>query len=292
VVKVCPGKKSSGILKREAEMVKTSTNSAKSVLFADNDALLLEAVGDFLRASGFEVHLAQDGLRALEICRKNVPDFVILDIVMPRIDGARVCWFIRQDPKIKDTPIIVFSSLSGQDFRNFPQLSADAYVAKGPLPIACDNLIQAIRRIEGQGRQSTAADSGIIGYNQVRPRKMIQEMLDERRHYANVLRALGAGVVELDPTGRISLANPGACRILKAKEVQLVGENLTSFISPQDRKALQDLFAEFAKAAEPQRCRITVHLGDASVPLQVCAIMEGRDCESILVILESAETGS
>jgi CheY-like chemotaxis protein len=259
------------------------------VLFADNDLLLLEAVGDFLRASGFQVHLAQDGLQALEICRKEKPDFVILDIVMPRIDGARLCWFIRQDPKLKDTPIIVFSSLSGQDFRNFPQLSADAYVAKGPLPIACEHIIQAIRKIEGEGRQSQTVDSGIIGYNRVRPRKMIQEMLDDRRHFLNVLRSLGAGVLELDPTGRIAMANPGACKILKAKEVQLVGEPLVSFVSPQDRKALQDLFAELAEATEPQRCRIQAHLGDGAFPLQICAIMEGKECESILVIIESAD---
>ena len=263
---------------------------AKSVLFADNDVLLLEAVGDFLRASGFQVFLAQDGLEGLEICRKEKPNFVILDIVMPRIDGARLCWFIRQDPKLRDTPIIVFSSLSGQDFRNFPQLSGDAYVAKGPLPIACEHIIQAIRKLDGEGRQASADESGIIGYNHVRPRKMIQEMLDERRHYANVLRSLGAGVLELDPTGRIAMANPGACKVLKAKEVQLVGESLTSFISLQDRKALQDLFAEFAKATEPQRCRINVQLGDGSAPLQVCAIMEGKACESILVIIESADT--
>jgi CheY-like chemotaxis protein len=262
---------------------------AKSVLFADNDLLLLEAVGDFLRASGFQVFLAQDGLQALEICRKEKPHVVILDIVMPRIDGARVCWFIRQDPKLRDTPIIVFSSLSGQDFRNFPQLSADAYVAKGPLPISCEHILQAIRKLEGEGRQAAAADSGIIGYDHVRPRKMIQEMLDERRHFANVLRALGAGVVELDPAGRIAMANPGACKILKAKEFQLVGEPLTSFIAAQDRKALQDLFAEFGKAAEPQRCRINVRLGDGIVPLQICGIMDGKECESILVIIESAD---
>jgi CheY-like chemotaxis protein len=263
------------------------TASGKSVLFADNDQLLLEAVGDFLRASGFQVHLAQDGLQALEICRREKPHVVILDIVMPRIDGARVCWFIRQDPKLRDTPVIVFSSLSGQDFRNFPQLSADAYVAKGPLPIACENILQAIRKFEGKGRQPAAADSGIIGYDQLRPRRMIQEMLDERRHYANVLRALGAGVLELDPAGRISAANPGACKMLKTKEFQLVGESLTSFVAPADRKALQDLFAEFAKSAEPQRCRITVRVGDGSVPLQICGIMDGNECESILVIMEA-----
>ena len=131
-------------------------------------------------------------------------------------------------------------------------------------------------------------DSGVVGYKDVRPRRMIQEMLDDRRHYANVLRALGAGVLELDPNGRIFMANPGACRILKAKEIHLVGEPLTSFVSVQDRKTLQDLFAEFAGATEPQQCRLDVRLGDTTVPLRLCAIIDGDACGSILVIVESS----
>jgi CheY-like chemotaxis protein len=258
----------------------------KSVLIADNDLLILEVVSDFLRASGFLVSVAHDGLEALELCRKERPDFVILDIVMPKIDGARTCWLIRQDPKLRNTPIIAFSSLSPQDFRNFPELSADAYVAKGPMPMACEHILQAIRKLEKAERSSV--DSGVVGYKDVRPRRMIQEMLDERRHYANVLRALGAGVLELDPNGRIYMANPGACRILKTKEIHLVGEPLASFVSVQDRKTLQDLFVEFAAATEPQQCRLDVRLGDATIPLRLCAIIDGTVCGSILVIVESA----
>jgi len=260
--------------------------SAKSILFADNDRLLLEAVGDFLRASGFQVHLAQDGLQALDICRKERPDIVILDVVMPLLDGARVCWLIRQDPSLRDTPVIAFSSLSAQDYRNFPELSADAYVAKGPLPTACEHLLQAIRRFEAEGRQPV--ESGIIGYSNVRPRQIIQEMLDERRHYVSVLRSLGAGVLELDPKGRIIMANAGACRILKAREMHLIGEALTSFAAERDLGVLRDLLAEMAKATEPQRCRIEVDLRESRVPLQLCAIVESEICASILVIIESA----
>jgi CheY-like chemotaxis protein len=259
---------------------------AKSILFADNDRLLLEAVGDFLRASGFRVLLAPDGLQALDLCRKERPDIVILDVVMPLLDGARVCWLIRQDPALRDTPVIAFSSLSAQDYRNFPELSADAYVAKGPLPAACDHLLQAIRRFEAEGRQPV--ESGIIGYATVRPRQIIQEMLDERRHYGSVLRALGAGVLELDPTGRIIMANAGACRILKAREMHVIGEALTSFLTDRNREVLRDLLAEMAKATEPHRCRIEVDLPEARVPLQLCAIVEGDACSSILVIIESA----
>lgn len=257
----------------------------KSVLIADNDLLILEVVGDFLRASGFQVSVAHDGLEALELCRKERPDFVILDVVMPKIDGARTCWLIRQDPALRNTPIIAFSSLSPQDFRNFPELSADAYVAKGPMPITCEHIVQAIRNLEN--RERPPVDNGVVGYKDVRPRRMIQEMLDERRHYASVLRAIGAGVLELDPNGRIFMANPGACRILKAKEIHLVGEPLTSFVSVQDRKTLRDLFVEFAGATEPQQCRLDVRLGDTTVPLRLCAIIDGSACGSILVIVES-----
>ena len=259
----------------------------KSVLIADNDLLILEVVGDFLRASGFQVSVAHDGLEALELCRKERPDFVILDVVMPKIDGARACWLIRQDPVLRNTPIIAFSSLSPQDFRNFPELSADAYVAKGPMPITCEHILQAIRKLEKK-EEGPSVDSGVVGYKDVRPRRMIQEMLDDRRHYANVLRALGEGVLELDPNGRIFMANPGACRILKAKEIHLVGEPLTSFVSVQDRKTLQDLFAEFAGATEAQQCRLEVRLGDTTVPLRLCTIIDGRACGSILVIVESS----
>jgi hypothetical protein len=84
------------------------------------------------------------------------------------------------------------------------------------------------------------------------------------------------------------MANPGACRILKAKEIHLIGEPLTSFVSVQDRKTLQDLFAEFAGATEAQQCRLEVRLGDTTVPLRLCTIIDGSACGSILVIVESS----
>ena len=155
------------------------------------------------------------------------------------------------------------------------------------MPITCEHIVQAIRKLEKKVARPSM-DSGVVGYKDVRPRRMIQEMLDERRHYANVLRALGAGVLELDPNGRIFMANPGACRILKAKEIHLVGEPLTSFVSVQDRKTLQDLFAEFAAATEPQQWRLDVRLGDATIPLRLCAVIDGTACASILVIVEAA----
>lgn len=263
----------------------------KSVVFADNDELILEAISELLRSKGYEVHGARDGLEALQVIRKVRPSYIILDIVMPKLDGSRVCWLIRQDPDLRDTPVIAFSSLSAKDFLQFPELSADAYVAKGALAVAFQHILEAMAHIEKRGRGSLSG--GIFGYDALRPRQLVGEMLRERRHYANVMRALGAGVVELDRDGCILTANCGACELLGRREARVVGESLVSFCPVLDRKAVQDLLGELAQSVNPERCRATLRLGKLDVPVQLCAIIdEKKECTGILVVLESKGTKS
>ena len=257
----------------------------KSIVLADNDALLREAVGDFLRESGFVVRVAQDGLEALELCRKEKPDCAVLDVIMPKLDGARVCWLLRQDPALRDTFVIAFSSLSPRDYRAFPEMSADAYVAKGPLPISYQHLLSAIRRFQA-GNDATVAE-GIVGYDQIQPLPVVREMLEERRRHQNILRALGADVLELDLTGRIVSANPGACEALRAKEASLIGRSVTDLVSPREAAVLGSLLAEFGNAVEPHSCRTTLQLQGREIRVRVCAILDGRVCTGILFALET-----
>jgi CheY-like chemotaxis protein len=259
------------------------------IVFADNDNLILEIIGELLRSKGFELHLAHDGLEALQVIRSVKPKCVILDVVMPKLDGSRVCWLIRQDPALRETPIIVFSSLSAQDFRHFPDLSADAYVAKGAITVAFENLMQAIEHLQMKGR--TDVTGSIFGYDQVRPQEIVGEVLRERRHYANLLRALGPGIVELDRNGRIIMINGGACEILEKNEGQLVGEPIATLCSPQDKGLLEDLLRELTEAVEPERGRVVVRFGDLEVPLQLCAILEDGRCTGVLLIMESKVVG-
>lgn len=264
--------------------------SPKTIVFADNDELILEAISELLRSKGFEVHGAHDGLEALQVVRKIKPDYVILDIVMPKLDGGRVCWLIRQDPELRDTPVIAYSSLSAQDFRQFPELSADAYVAKGSLATSFQHILEAMAHIEKRGRGSLSG--GIFGYDALRPRQLVEEMLREKQHYANVMRALGAGVLELDREGRILMGNSGACELLGRREARVVGEQFASFLPVRDRKAVQDLLYELLQSAHPERCRMVLRFGHEDVPVQLCAIVSEKECTGILVIMESKETKS
>ncbi len=259
--------------------------TTKSIVFADNDALLQEALGELLRDKGYEVHIAGDGLEALLTIRKVKPSFVLLDIVMPKIDGSRVCWLIRQDRHLRNTPIIAISGLSPQNIRRFPELSADAYVAKGPLAVMANNVLSALKFLE-QGGRGDLVEGGIFGFEGFRPRQLISEMLFVKRHYENLMRSLECGVIELDENGRILLANVVASKILGKKEQDMIGEILPSFFPPRDRRAIQDLLDELNRTRLPEECRVVAGLQERELSLRLCSTVEDGKCTGIIAIIE------
>jgi PAS domain S-box-containing protein len=256
------------------------------VVYAENDRLFREAISDILESKGFEVYLAEDGMEALLSIKKVQPDFVILDIVMPKLDGSRVCWLMRQDPALRNIPVIAFSGLSANDFRSFPELSADAYVAKGPLMAATQNIVKAITYLQEKGRLEGMFDGGLFGYEGVHSRQMVKEMLLEKRHRASILRALGAGVLEVDLTGRILMANPGACEVLGCREPQLIGKVLASFFSEGDQVDLENALVSLSRTTESDELSILLTRADRSLPMRLSSIVDEAQCTGFLVIFE------
>jgi PAS domain S-box-containing protein len=261
------------------------SGQTKRIVFADNDPILWEAIPELLQTKGYEVHATRDGLETLQAIRRLKPSYVILDIVMPKIDGSRVCWLIRQDPELKHTPIIAFSALSPEQIRRFPELSADAYVAKGPLAVVASNLLAAIKYLAETGRGDL--NSGIFGYEGFQSRRLISEMLGLRRYWEAVLRIFEQGILGLDEEGRILLANPAAVRFFGLREARLIGESLPTLMAAPDRQPVQQAFGELKKARLPEDRRLMVTLADLPVRLRMTNIVEDGACAGILVILES-----
>jgi len=261
--------------------------NVKKIVFVDNDRFFLVAMTDLLREKGFDVCTAQDGLEALSVIRELMPDYVLLDVVLPKVDGGRVCGAIRQDERLRHIPIIAFSGLSPQEYHLFPELQADAYVAKGPLATALENILEAIAQFEDRGREG--ADGPVLGYENFRPRQIVNELLLERRHHAAILRALGLGVLELNREGRIAMANPKACAILEKKEGQMVGELFASLVPPPHRDGVQALLTELVRSPGPGHFRTALRLGAVEVPIRLASIVEEKECTGLLVTLEVHE---
>ncbi|GAB4164037.1 MAG: response regulator [Geothermobacteraceae bacterium] len=101
------------------------------VLIVDDDNFIRRILADLLQERGFTVLEAESGERALELCRDRRPQAVILDLVMPGVDGAEVCRTLRADPTCRYLPILLLTSRADRAARINPfELGADDYLAK------------------------------------------------------------------------------------------------------------------------------------------------------------------
>lgn len=112
----------------------------RTVLVADNDQLILALLQSKFKARGFNVVLTDNGLAAFEHAKRIKPDLMILDIVMPGMDGLSVLKMVRNDMETKDIPVIIASARSAvTDVTDGIESGAQAYVAK---PFNADDLVQ------------------------------------------------------------------------------------------------------------------------------------------------------
>ncbi len=124
------------------------------VLVVDDDPTVREVVVSYLRASGHEVDEAADGEHALKLARGQIVDLIVLDLMLPGIDGLEVCRQIRQS---SDVPIIMLTALGGElDRVAGLKKGADDYVTK---PFSPRELVlrvdSVLRRVGDLGRQET-----------------------------------------------------------------------------------------------------------------------------------------
>ncbi len=84
---------------------------AKKILIVDDDADSLEILKQRLSSLGYDVVTASDGQCGLEEVRKERPNLIILDALLPKMDGFKVCEEIKKDKKLKSIPVIMFTAV-------------------------------------------------------------------------------------------------------------------------------------------------------------------------------------
>ena len=87
---------------------------ATTILLVDDDPAMRRLPSVLLKREGFEILEASGGTEALEILKTETPDLVLLDIMMPDMDGFEVCEAIRENPRTADIPVIMLSAVSDQ----------------------------------------------------------------------------------------------------------------------------------------------------------------------------------
>jgi DNA-binding response OmpR family regulator len=117
----------------------------KKILIVEDDDIVIRTIERCLRGSDFRVTLANSGVEGLQTARRILPDMVILDVIMPGMDGYTVCREMRADPILKDVPVL-FLTAKAKDEDKITGLTAgaDDYLSK---PFNLDELILRVRAI-------------------------------------------------------------------------------------------------------------------------------------------------
>lgn len=121
--------------------------SASDILIVDDEPDILDLLGYNLEQEGFEVRTATDGMEALEMAKKDVPDLVILDIMMPGMDGIEACKRFRQHARLRLTPIIMLTAKTDEeDEIQGLEAGADDYIPKPVSPNLLISRVEAMLR--------------------------------------------------------------------------------------------------------------------------------------------------
>ncbi len=128
------------------------TEEKKKILLVDDEPDLVQLVSLRLQAAGYEVEVAYDGQQALDQVKKVRPDLIILDLMLPKFDGYKVCRLLKFDERTSRIPILIFTARAQvEDVTLASECGADAYLTKPfdaqTLLGKLDELLKAGRRV-------------------------------------------------------------------------------------------------------------------------------------------------
>ena len=124
-----------------------STSTKQKILIVDDEPDILELIEYNLKKEGYQVFLARNGQEAVAEAKKSLPDLIVLDIMMPKMDGIEACRIMRTMPEFKNT-FMVFLTARSEEYSEIAgfNVGADDYIAKPIKPRALVSRINAILR--------------------------------------------------------------------------------------------------------------------------------------------------
>ncbi|WP_372774432.1 response regulator transcription factor [Mangrovibacterium sp.] len=129
-----------------------------TILLVDDEVDILEFISYNLEKEGFKVYTAQNGLEAIKIAEKKVPNLIILDVMMPEMDGIAACEELRKIPALQSC-IIAFLTARGEDYSQIAgfEAGADDYITKPIRPKVLVSRVKALLKRTGSGGSATVA---------------------------------------------------------------------------------------------------------------------------------------
>jgi PAS domain S-box-containing protein len=242
-----------------SELVHEST-----VLVVDDDPAARDTIEMFLFQEGYDLAFASNGIEALEKAAELTPDLILLDVMMPGLDGFEVCRRLRADPHLAEVPVVMVTALDDRDSRlQSIEVGADDFITK------------PVDRVELRMRARS-----VTKLNRYRQLHL------ERARFERLVEVSPDGLAVVDAQGVIRLANPAMLHILGGSEEDVVGKEIFTFVIPghieQCSACLHDAMAETSEVVQLETW--FVRTNGERVPVDVRAAYFVWDKESAVQI--------
>jgi len=158
-----------------------------TILLVDDELDILEIIGYNLSAEGYNVVTAQNGLEAIKKAKKHKPELIILDVMMPEMDGIEACEKLRLVPELSET-VITFLTARGEDYSQVAgfEAGADDYITKPSKPKVLTSKVKSLlRRFKTQDDSQQILKLGNITINREEYKIFVdtQEMVLPRKEF-------------------------------------------------------------------------------------------------------------
>ncbi|MDM8522254.1 response regulator [Desulfococcaceae bacterium HSG8] len=181
------------------------------ILIVDDDSAIRDTLEALLFQEGYDLAFAENGSEALEKASELMPDLILLDVMMPDMDGFEVCRRLRADQHLAEVPVVILTALDDRDSRlEGIEAGADDFLNK---PTDRTDLRLRVRNITKLNRY--------------------RHLLTERAKFKRLIELSPDGIMAVDYEGKINLANPAMMQLTGAEDDKsLIGKNIFSLIIP------------------------------------------------------------
>ena len=117
----------------------------KKILIVDDEPNIVMSLEYIFKKENFEVFIARDGAEAIEIVENSIPDIILLDIMMPNVDGYQVLNYLKESETLRKIKVVFLSAKNkSSDIELGLQLGADKYISK---PFSVKNLVKEVKEV-------------------------------------------------------------------------------------------------------------------------------------------------
>ncbi|MEQ9487144.1 ATP-binding response regulator [Coleofasciculus sp. F4-SAH-05] len=224
------------------------SSSLPQILLVDDTVANLQLVSDCLMKAGFNVLAVKSGVQALKIVAITSPDLILLDVVMPEMDGFEVCRRLKAQEETQDIPVIFMTAVADRGNPSYKikglKLGAVDYISK---PIQLEEVLLRVKtHLQLRALTQQLTEQNTCLQQEIRVRHQTQQILQEtERRWRSLLENVQLLVVGLDWQGNVEYINPFGLGLTGYTQAEAVGKNwFTLFIPPSDQPQLKQVFHE------------------------------------------------